>query len=158
AGATLVAVEPDLIDALWNGRPAPPLGAVTLHDIRFAGEEAAAKLARITPEIAQLRADALVISDPHNVAWTFNIRPGEVAHTPLAAAFAIVPSEGRPSLYVDGRKLSNDVRNHLEALADVHEPADFVRDLAALGKEKKTVRLDQATAADALARLIVTHG
>src|SRR5262249_4524944 len=31
AGATLVAVEPDLIDAIWTDRPAPPLGAVTLH-------------------------------------------------------------------------------------------------------------------------------
>ena len=27
AGATLVAVEPDLIDAIWTDRPAPPLGA-----------------------------------------------------------------------------------------------------------------------------------
>src|SRR5215475_11589907 len=158
AGATLVAVEPDLIDALWNDRPIPPLGPVTLHDVRFAGEEAVTKLAHIRPEIARLRADALVVSDPHNVAWTFNIRGCDVAHTPLPLAFAIVPQVGRPSLYVDGRKLSNDVRANLETLADVREPADFVRDLAALGKDKKTVRLDQATAADALARMIVTHG
>src|SRR5919197_2324644 len=140
AGATLVAVEPDLIDVLWNDRPSPPLGPVTLHDVRFAGEEAVTKLAHIRPEIARLRADALVISDPHNVAWTFNIRGSDVAHTPLPLAFAIVPREGRPSLYIDGRKLSNDVRDSLEALADVREPADFVRDLAALGKEKKPGR------------------
>ena len=158
AGATLVAVEPDLIDALWNDRPAPPLGPVRLHDVRFAGEDAITKLALIRPEIARLRADALVVSDPHNVAWTFNIRGSDVAHTPLPLAFAIVPREGRPSLYVDGRKLSNDVRASLEELADVREPNDFVRDLAALGKEKKTVRLDQATAADALGRMIVAHG
>ena len=37
-------------------------------------------------------------------------------------------------------------------------PRDFERDLAALGSDKKTVRLDQATAADALARLITRHG
>src|SRR5260370_16045031 len=34
AGATLVAVEPDLIDAIWSDRPPPPLGAVSLHDLR----------------------------------------------------------------------------------------------------------------------------
>src|SRR5499426_4631093 len=158
AGATLVALEPDPIDALWNDRPQPPLGPVTLHDLRFAGEEAVTKLARIRPEIARLRADALVISDPHNVAWTFNIRGHDVAHTPLPLAFAIVPREGRPTLYVDGRKLSNDVRSQLETLTNVREPAEFVPDLAALGKAKKTVRLDQATAADALARMIVSHG
>ena len=87
-----------------------------------------------------------------------DIRGSDVTHTPLPLAFAIVPREGRPTLYVDGRKLSNEVRSQLEALTDVREPADFVPDLAALGKAKKTVRLDQATAADALARMIVSHG
>jgi Xaa-Pro aminopeptidase len=158
AGATLVAVEPDLIDAIWADRPAPPLGAVTLHDVRFAGEAAEDKLARIRAEVAKLRADALVVSDPHAVAWTFNIRGADVAHTPLPLAFAVVPQAGRPSLYVDGRKLSNKVRSRLEALADVREPSDFVGALGAIGRQKQTVRLDQATAADALARLITSHG
>jgi len=158
AGATLVAVEPDLIDAIWADRPAPPLGAVTLHDVRFAGEAAEDKLARIRAEVAKLRADALVISDPHAVAWAFNIRGADVAHTPLPLAFAIVPRAGRPSLYVDGRKLSNDVRNRVETLADVREPSDFVGALGALGRQTQTVRLDQATAADALARLVTSHG
>jgi Xaa-Pro aminopeptidase len=158
AGATLVAVEPDLIDAIWADRPVPPLGAVTLHDVRFAGEAAEDKLARIRAEVAKLRADALVISDPHAVAWAFNIRGADVAHTPLPLAFAIVPQAGRPSLYVDGRKLSNDVRNRLETLADVREPSDFVGALGALGRQTQTVRLDQATAADALARLVTSHG
>jgi len=158
AGATLVAVEPDLIDQLWTDRPAPPLGAVKLHELGFAGETAEAKLARIRAELAKLRADALVVSDPHAVAWAFNVRGADVGHTPLPLAFAIVPKEGRPALYVDGRKLSNEVRHGLEALADVREGAEFVRALGALGQGKKTVRLDQATAADALARLITSHG
>ncbi len=158
AGATLVAVEPDLIDAIWRDRPAPPLGAVTLHDLRFAGEAAEEKLARIRAELAKLRADALVVSDPHAVAWAFNIRGADVAHTPLPLAFAVVPQAGRPALFVDGRKLSNDVRDRLEGLVDVREPADFVQAVAALGQARKTVRLDQATAADALARLVITHG
>ena len=130
SGAALVAVEPDLFDAIWTDRPAPPLGPIMLHDIAFAGEEAATKLARIRPEIGKLKADALVISDPHCVAWTFNIRGSDVAHTPLPLAFAIVPREGRPALYVDGRKLANDVRHALEALADVREPGELIGDLA----------------------------
>jgi Xaa-Pro aminopeptidase len=158
AGATLVAVEPDLIDAIWSDRPAPPLGPITLHELRFAGQAAEEKLARIRAELAKLRADTLVVSDPHAVAWAFNIRGSDVAHTPLPLAFAVVPQVGRPALFVDGRKLSNDVRDRLETLADVREPADFVQALAALGQACKTVRLDQATAADALARLVTSHG
>ncbi len=157
-GAKLIAVEPDLIDAIWTDRPAPPLGAVKLHDPCFAGEAANEKLARIRAELAKQRAGALVVSDPHAVAWTFKIRGADIAHTPLPLAFAIVPQADRPSLYIDGRKLSNEVRNRLEALVDVCEPSDFARALEELGRQQKSVRLDQSTAAEALARLITSHG
>ena len=86
-----------------------------------------------------------MVSDPHNVAWTFNIRGSDVAHTPLPLAFAIVPKDGRPSLYIDGRKLDNAVRDRLEELADMREPADFIDGLEALGAANANVRLDQAT-------------
>ena len=32
AGATAVPTEPDPVDAIWTDRPAPPLGAVVLHE------------------------------------------------------------------------------------------------------------------------------
>ena len=101
----------------------------------------------IRAEIAALRADALVVSDPHNIAWTFNIRGADIAHTPIALAFAIVPQDGRPTLYIDSNKLSNAVRHKIEELAAVREPGSFIRDLTALGTAKRTVRLDQATGA-----------
>jgi Xaa-Pro aminopeptidase len=153
-----VPMEDNLVDQIWSDRPLPPLGAVTLHDLRFAGETAEHKRERIAAELASLRADTLVISDPHAVAWTFNIRGADVAHTPLPLASAIVPRQGRPAIYIDGRKLSNDVRNRLETLADVHEPGELEHALSMLGQQKCTVRIDHATAADALARRIKVAG
>ena len=158
SGAALVPIEQNLVDEIWSDRPPPPLGPVSLHDLRFAGETAEHKRERIAAELAKLRADALVISDPHAVAWTFNIRGADVAHTPLPLSFAILPKEGRPAIYIDDRKLSNEVRSRLEALADVRAPDDFDQALAALGTQKCLVRLDQATAADALAHIIKSAG
>jgi Xaa-Pro aminopeptidase len=158
ARATLAPLDANPVDALWTDRPAPPSAPVMLHDLRFAGEYPTSKLARIRAEVAGARADALVISDPHNIAWTFNIRGGDVAHTPITLAFALVPQDGRPSLYVEGAKLTNAVRHKLEELADVRDPADFLRDLAALGSAHRTVRLDQATGADAIARHVTAAG
>jgi Xaa-Pro aminopeptidase len=158
AGATLVPIESNPVDGIWSDRPAPPLGPVVLHDLRFAGEEASAKLARVAAEVAKTRADTFVVSDPHAVAWMFNIRGSDVAHTPVALAFALVPKEGRPVLYVDGRKLANTVRDRLEELADVREPVALEPDLARLGSAVRTVRLDQATAADALACKVAGSG
>ncbi len=158
AGATLVPAEPNPVDSIWPDRPAPPLGPVVLHDLRFAGEATDAKLDKIRAEIESLRADALVISDPHAAAWTFNIRGSDVAHTPLPLAFAIVPKEGRPALYIESAKLSNAVRHKIEESAEVREPAAFTGDLKALGAAHRTVRLDQATGADALSRIIGDAG
>ena len=158
AGATLVPTEPNPIDALWPDRPPPPNGAITLHDLRFAGEPATAKLARIAAEIGKSKADALVVSDPHAIAWTFNIRGSDIAHTPLPLAFAIIPQTGRPALYVDGAKLSNAVRHTLMEIADIHEPNDFARHLTTLGEAHRTVRFDQATGAEALSSIVTAAG
>src|SRR5262252_3481139 len=70
--------EPNPIDAVCRNRPAPPHGAVVPHDLQFAGEPAAQKLERIRADIKKLKADALVVSDPHAVAWTFNIRGADI--------------------------------------------------------------------------------
>jgi Xaa-Pro aminopeptidase len=158
AGGALEAVEPNLIDLIWSDRPSPPLGPVVLHDVRYAGEAATEKLARLRSEVAKAKADVLVVSDPHAVAWIFNIRGADVAHTPLPLCFATLPLEGRPSLYVDARKLTNEVRAALEALAQVRDPDALTGDLAALGRAQASVRLDQATGAHALARIVTRNG
>jgi Xaa-Pro aminopeptidase len=158
ARASLVATDDNPIDAGWTDRPQPPRGAIVLHDLRYAGETAEAKLMRVRADIEKADADALVVSDPHAVSWLLNIRGSDVPHTPVALAFAMVPKNGRPALYVDGRKLDNDIRHHLEELADVREPADFERDLIALGKAQRAVRLDPAACPEAIARLVVANG
>ena len=156
AGAELVAVDNNPIDALWSDRPAPPAGPVTLRDVKLAGESAADKLKRIQAELKKLRADVLVVSDPQNVAWAFNIRGSDVAHTPLALAFAVIPREGKPALYVEPAKLDDKTRPALEEIAALRAPDDLARDLVQL--KGKTVRLDQASAADALTRQIASSG
>ena len=154
AGAVLEPVAQNPVDEIWADRPAPPLGPIVLHDPRFAGESADDKLKRVATEIGKQRSDALVISDPHNIAWVFNIRGSDVAHTPLPLAFAMIPKSGRPALYVDGRKLSNSVRDRLATLAEIREPDTLTDDLARLGATQAAILLDQATAADALAKLV----
>ncbi len=158
AGAELVAVDSNPVDAVWTERPAQPLAPVTLHGRQFSGELEADKLKRIEAEIAKLNADALVLSDSHAVAWTFNIRGGDVAHTPLPLSYALVPKSGQPTLFIDHRKLSNSVRDHLEQTATVVEPAALTSKLIEMSKSGARIALDGATAADALTRLISSAG
>lgn len=158
AGAELVAVDSNPVDAIWQDRPRPPLAPVAVHGLQHAGVTEAEKLTQIRSEIGKLGADALVLSDSHAVAWTFNIRGADVAHTPLPLSYALVPKDGRPTVFIDRRKLSNLTRDHLEQSADVREPDAMAPTLMALAKSGGSIALDNATAADALSRLIAGAG
>ena len=116
---------------------------VAVHGTQFSGEAEAEKLARIRLEIARLGVDALVLSDSHAVAWTFNIRGADVSHTPLPLSYALVPKDGRPTIFIDHRKLSNSARDHLEQTADVGEPEALTPELTALARRGASDRARQ---------------
>src|SRR5579863_2509800 len=158
AQATLVPVDDNPIDAIWTDRPAPPLGAVVPHDLRYAGEDTADKLKHVRAELQKTSADTLLVTDPHALSWLFNIRGSDIPHTPVVLAFATVPKEGRPTLFVDLRKLGNEVRSNLEEIADIRPNATFERDLAAFGEAQRTARLDPGSCPQAVARLIADNG
>ncbi len=140
-----------------NG-PAPPLGPVAVHSQQFAGESEASKLTRIRAEIAKLNLDALVLSDSHAVAWTFNIRGADVAHTPLPLSYALLPREGRPTVFIDDRKLSDAARDHIAISAIIMEPEALLPALTILAENSSSIGLDAATAADELSRVISAAG
>jgi len=158
AGAELIAVENNPLDAVWTERPAPPLGAVSIHGAAFSGEAETEKLGRIEAEISRLGVDALLLSDSHAVAWTFNIRGADVSHTPLPLSYALLRRDGRPVVFIDHRKLSNSARDHLEQTAEVREPAELTASLSELAARGTSIALDSATAAEALSRLISDAG
>ncbi|MEZ5890301.1 MAG: aminopeptidase P family protein [Xanthobacteraceae bacterium] len=158
AGGILVLAEPNPIDAIWKDRPAAPLGPIVLHDLRYAGENATDKLARVRAELQKLKADALVVSDPAALAWVFNIRGSDVAHAPLPLAFAVIPAKGQAALYADPRKLTNATRHALGELVEIEPPEALMRDLTAQGTKGATIRVDQATAAQAITLAIEQAG
>ncbi|MGO9132676.1 MAG: aminopeptidase P family protein [Methylovirgula sp.] len=155
-GAELVAVDANPIDAIWTDRPAPPQGAVTRHPLKLAGDPANEKLLRIAKALG--KADALLVSDPHAVAWTFNIRGSDVAHTPLPLAFALIPKEGTPRLYIEDAKLDDELHSYLSELTTLVDPASLDADLKELGREKARVLFDAATAPVKLSKLLQAAG
>ena len=144
AEAELAPTASTPVDAIWRDRPGAPMGVVTQHKTRFAGEPAAAKIARV--QEALKRDDGLLISDPHNLAWLFNIRGADVSHTPLPLGYGYVPREGRPVVLLDSAKLSPSARDGLAALADLREPDGLPALAERLGKEGAQVLFDSATA------------
>ncbi|MBO6902465.1 MAG: aminopeptidase P family protein [Rhizobiaceae bacterium] len=149
-GGSLATLDVNPVDEIWEDQPQPPLGAVAVHPIAFCGEEAAAKLARISAAVSGAGARYVILTDPASLAWTFNIRGSDIAHTPVPLGFAILDTQGRASIYIDARKLDRQSRAHLEPLADLRPPHALEDDLRTLSEPGPAVALDPALAAEKL--------
>lgn len=142
AGAELVAVDANPIDAAWQDRPAAPSASVLPHPESFSGEDHASKRRRVARDIVSEGADAAVITSPPSIAWLFNIRGGDVACSPLPLASAILDGDGRATLFIDEAKLTAAARTHLGNEVAVRPESELADALKALSG--KTVRVDPA--------------
>jgi len=153
AGATLVAVESNPLDAVWENRPATPLTPMVPHPDSFAGQSAAEKRALIAKELVARKSDAAFLSAPDSIGWLLNIRGNDVEFTPLPLSFALIHKDGSVDLFADGRKVPAETRAHLGADVRLHEPAAL--EAALKNFDGRKVRLDPASAPSwALDRLV----
>ncbi|KQT50886.1 X-Pro aminopeptidase [Aureimonas sp. Leaf454] len=156
SGGSLVEMSGNPVDRIWNDRPAPPKGAISVHPERYAGRAAGEKLAEIETALERASADACVLTDPSSIAWLFNIRGSDVAHTPLPLAFAVLHRGEMAELFVEADKLGSPADHHLGDLARIARPEDFEASLKALAG--KAVLLDPSLAAARIATLVEGAG
>jgi len=142
AEANLVAVDHNPLDAVWSDRPAAPQAPMRVHEGEFAGRDSADKRAEIGKQLGEHNCEAVVISAPPSIAWLFNIRGGDVSHTPLVLASAILKQDGSAELFVDPAKVTDEVRSHLGNEISIRTPDDLSDSLEALGEKDAKVWLD----------------
>lgn len=147
AGAELVACAGNPLDAVWEGRPPAPQAKVAVYDEAHAGETSASKRARIAEDMRKSHLDAAVIPLPESICWLFNVRGGDVPHTPFALSYAILHGNGEAEWFIDETKLTHEVRRHIGNAVTVRAIADLGPALDRLGAAKARVGLDPAHAA-----------
>lgn len=113
AGHELTPLPSNLVDRVWADRPAPPLQPLRVHAQCWAGETVAAKLGRMRSAISGAGAQLLVVAALDEVAWLFNLRGGDVAHCPVALAYALVTLTDA-TLFVDAASVTHEVAAHLK--------------------------------------------
>ena len=141
-GASFVPVETNPIDAVWEDQPGRPAEPLAVHPLSFAGRSAADKIADLRAALGNN--DAVVLTQPDSVAWLFNLRGFDVPHTPVVAAYAIVPRRGKPELFVAPEKITREVKAHLAKIATTRAPDEIEKAMKALGKARARVLIDPA--------------
>ncbi|MDF1792305.1 MAG: aminopeptidase P family protein [Thalassobaculaceae bacterium] len=148
AGGALVALDGNPIDALWESRPAPPLGPVQVLPPHLTGLDSAAKRERIAAELAKQGVDATVLNQPESIAWLLNLRGADVPYTPLPLAYATVDRTGLVELFLDEEKCPPEVRTALGNGINLRPFEAVGEALDTLGAEGKTVAVDPDAATE----------
>ncbi|NVK19025.1 MAG: aminopeptidase P family protein [Methylocystaceae bacterium] len=147
-GAKLVPAPHNFIDAIWTDRPAPPKAPVRAHPLCYSGQGHDDKIEKMATTLKEQGQDCMVLTLPDSIAWTFNIRGGDIPCTPVALGFALIHSDETADLFMDEDKISEEVKAHLGDKVRLHQPAEIGTVLDQLGADKKTVRFDGVTGAE----------
>ena len=114
----------DPLATIWTDRPAIPDAPVVIHPLEYAGEDVSSKLCRIRQALAELQADATLVTTLDDIAWTLNLRGSDVHCNPVFVAYLLITANGA-TLFVDARKVGDRVRDYLKAYGV--ETADYDR-------------------------------
>ena len=146
-------VDFDPIDRIWVDRPSLPSDKIFVHDEKYAGESAKAKISRVLKSAAAQGAEAYFTSALDEIAWVLNIRSNDVPCNPVATSFLYLAPDGS-TLFVDGAKMTPEVEAYLKNAGVAVAPYDAVlSSLAALPKDV-TVLLSGSRASGAIAYVL----
>ena len=99
AASCEVVYDLDLVDEIWENRPAIKASKIYALPDSVTGEKATFKLSRVQKTLAEDGIDYHLITSLEDIAWLFNLRAGDVADTPVFFAFALLtPKDAR--LYI----------------------------------------------------------
>ncbi len=133
----------DLGDAVWENRPDLSAEPVFALPDEACGKSRAEKLADIRAVMSQKRADAFFVSMLDEIAWTLNLRGGDIEYCPLFLAYMVILAE-RVILFVDPAIISGEIKAALAADNVEFQPYDAV--YSYLRSYRGTLMLDPATA------------
>jgi len=149
-GKAVLVPSRNLVDQIWTDRPAPPVTTVEFLGANRAGRTAQEKLTDLRKTLADEGADAVVLTLPESINWLLNMRGRDVPNVPVVLGFALVPRNGKPTLFVHKLKMTPDLRKGLGTIANIADVGKLEAELRKLGSAGRHIWIDPGTAPLAL--------
>lgn len=112
----------NIVDRIWQDRPAPPAAPYTVHPREFSGEDHDVKRKRVAT-------GTHVITLPDSIAWLLNIRGTDVERNPVPHTFAVLHADGSAELFGHVGKADEKMIEHLGDDVRLQNIASFLDDL-----------------------------
>lgn len=122
----------DLINAIWQDRPALSDKPAFFLEERYTGASIASKLERVRKAMAEYGATVHAIASLDDICWLLNVRGDDIDYFPLLLSYAIVRMDG-VELYVNEKKLNDRILNEFKkAKVTLHPYNDIYQDIQKL--------------------------
>ena len=124
----------DLIDLIWEHRPAVPCTPVEEMDIEYAGESAADKVKRIRSVLREKGLRWTFIASIDDIAWLTNLRADDIPCNPVFVSYAFV-SLSKAVLFIDRNRFEDKaVLQHIKAVFEIRPYEEAAQALKGLAK------------------------
>lgn len=85
---------PDMLDALWEDRPAIPCTPIISLGSELVGESRQERLSWLREAIGEKGCDAVLLTALDEIAWTLNVRASDIDYNPLVISYLLVTAGG----------------------------------------------------------------
>ena len=116
----------DPLQRIWQGRPPIPENQVVIQPLKYAGETAREKLARIRKALRGQHADGMLMTTLDDIAWTLNLRGSDVHCCPVFVSYLLI-STTEATLYINKVKLTFEIVDYLQAEGVGVKPYEAIR-------------------------------
>ena len=126
-GGITVRTNFDPLAVIWTNQPPIPTTPVEVHSLEYAGESTTSKLSRIRMALRSLHADGMLVSALDDIAWTLNLRGGDVHCNPVFVSYLLIDTK-TTTLFINDEKLTPDVKAYLIAQGVQTAPYNHIKD------------------------------
>lgn len=103
----------DITGEIWPDREEPKCQDIWILEDKYSGENVRSKVDRIRNNDNFKKADAVIISDLCDVAWTLNLRGNDIKNVNVFYSYLLI-TKNKAILYVDNNSLDDKVLSYLE--------------------------------------------
>ncbi|MCR5216352.1 MAG: aminopeptidase P family protein [Lachnospiraceae bacterium] len=103
----------DLVNELWEDRPALPKEPAFCYPLAYTGVSAKEKITRLQEKLKEVHGEVQILTTLDDIAYLCNIRGNDIAYNPMVLSYMMITGKSA-TLYVDGEKLSQELEAYLK--------------------------------------------
>ena len=109
---------PDLLEDLWEDRPAVPQTPVITLGTDLVGEDRCGKIAWLRETVAAKGCDAVLLTALDEIAWMLNVRASDIEYNPLVISYLLITNDRVEWFVKKGSSTDSETRDSFEEVRE----------------------------------------